>query len=406
MSDVPKLRFREFDNKWKAESLESLFPKIRNGFVGTATPYYTQNGVPYLQGKNVKDGQLDTEGLVTITKEFHEKKAKSRLKTGDIVLVQSGHVGECAVVPSDLDGSNCHALIILSPCKEVDTRFFVFYFYSPSGKRQIYQIKTGNTIEHVLASEMKSLVAYVPRFQEQQKIASFLSAVDEKISALQHRLELLQTYKRGVMQKLFSQEIRFKREDGSSFPDWEEKPLRQLANRQTAKNSDNALTRVLTNSAIQGVLDQRDYFDKDIANVNNLDGYYVVKEGDFVYNPRISVNAPVGPINKNKVGDGVMSPLYSVFRFKDDDSELYEQYFKSTFWHRYMHSVANYGARHDRMSIATADFMDMPLPVPHKDERTKITNFLSAIDSKIDAVNQQISLTEQFKKGLLQQMFV
>ena len=71
-----------------------------------------------------------------------------------------------------------------------------------------------------------------------------------------------------------------------------------------------------------------------------------------------------------------MSPLYSVFRFKDADNVFYEQYFRSTFWHKYMHSVANYGARHDRMNITTSDFLSMPLPVPHKDERTKITNFL------------------------------
>ena len=217
---------------------------------------------------------------------------------------------------------------------------------------------------------------------------------------------LLKEYKRGVMQKIFSGELRFRRDDGRPFPDWETKKLSALATRQTAKNTDDDIRRVLTNSATQGVLDQRDYFDKDIANANNLGGYYIVEQGDYVYNPRISVHAPVGPLNKNKVGRGVMSPLYSVIRFRSKENDFYEQYFQTSFWHRYMSSVANYGARHDRMNITTADFMAMPLPAPVPEEQRKIADFLSAIDNKTTAVDQQIEQIETFKKGLLQQMFV
>jgi type I restriction enzyme, S subunit len=242
--------------------------------------------------------------------------------------------------------------------------------------------------------------------EEQQKISSFFEAIATRLTQLCHKHELLQTYKRDLMQKIFSQQIRFKRDDGKSFPDWEKKKLGEISIRQIKKNLDKSITRVLTNSAVQGVVDQQDYFDKDIANSENLAGYYIIEKGDYVYNPRISVSAPVGPIHKNKIGLGVMSPLYTVFRFKTIEDAFYEQFFKTFFWHKYMCSVANYGARYDRMNITTSDFMALPLPYPIPEEQEKIANFFTVIDQKIEAVAQQIDLTEQFKKGLLQKMFV
>ena len=101
-----------------------------------------------------------------------------------------------------------------------------------------------------------------------------------------------------------------------------------------------------------------------------------------------------------------MSPLYTVFRFNSKEDVFYEQYFKTYFWHKYMCSVANYGARHDRMNISTSDFMALPLPYPVPEEKEKIVGFLTAIDQKIEAVARQVNRTEQFKKGLLQKMFV
>ncbi|WP_338810719.1 type I restriction-modification system subunit M [Agrobacterium leguminum] len=218
-------------------------------------------------------------------------------------------------------------------------------------------------------------------------------------------LDLLRAYKRGIAQKLFAQEVRFARDGGTAFPEWDERQLREIAERRTAKNVDMKLTRVFTNSAVQGVIDQAEYFDKDIANADNLGGYYIIDTGDFVYNPRISVTAPVGPIKQNKIGTGVMSPLYTVFRMQVEHTDFFAQYFDSDFWHDYMKSVANYGARHDRMAIATADFMDMPLPWPDADEQRKIADCLQAIDSKIEAVGSQVTQTGAFKTGATQQIF-
>lgn len=186
---------------------------------------------------------------------------------------------------------------------------------------------------------------------------------------------------------------------------WEAEPLRQLAKRCTSKNTKGKHSRVLTNSAEYGVLDQRDYFEKDIANQGNLEGYYIVEEGDYVYNPRISSTAPVGPISKNNVGAGVMSPLYTVFRFNRSDNAFYAHYFKSAHWHHYMRQSSSTGARHDRMSVTNDDFMGLPLPVTSPEEQQKIADCLSSLDELISLETQKLGSLKTHKSGLTLRLF-
>ena len=187
--------------------------------------------------------------------------------------------------------------------------------------------------------------------------------------------------------------------------EWNATPLDHLAARSKQKNRDEKIDRVLTNSAEFGVLDQRDYFDKDIATQGKLEGYFVVKLGDYVYNPRISATAPVGPISKNNIGTGVMSPLYTVFKFKDSNNDFYHHYFKTTGWHAYMRQSSSTGARHDRMAIASEDFMAMPMPLASSEEQQKIADCLSSVDELIAAQARKLDALKTLKKGLMQQLF-
>ncbi len=162
---------------------------------------------------------------------------------------------------------------------------------------------------------------------------------------------------------------------------------------------------MLTNSASQGIVSQSDYFERDIVNQNNLGGYYVVQIDDFIYNPRISQHALVGPIKRNNLNTGVMSPLYTVFRFSEGNLDFFEHYFQTSHWHDYMKSVSNYGARYDRMNITNESFFGLPLPYPSKAEQIKIANFLTAIDEKISQLTQKHELLNQYKKGVMQKIF-
>lgn len=201
----------------------------------------------------------------------------------------------------------------------------------------------------------------------------------------------------------FVPKLRFPEFSGTT--EWKFVPLNKLAKRCTQKNRGGAITRVLTNSAEYGVVDQRDYFDKDIATQGNLESYYVVEKGDYVYNPRISASAPVGPISKNNVAAGVMSPLYSVFRFGESNNDFYAYYFKTTGWHQYMRQASSTGARHDRMAITNDDFMAMPLPASRPEEQQKIADCIASLDECLGLASKKLSELRAHRLGLMQQLF-
>ncbi len=238
---VPKLRFKEFTGEWEFTKMENLYPKIRNGFVGVATPFYCNDGVKYLQGKNIKNNSIKPDGLIYITKEFHEKKVNSKININDILMVQSGHVGECAVVTKEYQDSNCHALLVATPNNKPDSNFYTYYFYTNNGFKKISKITTGNTIKHILSTDLKTILVPYPKLKEQKKIATFLTAVDKKIGQLQQKKTLLEQYKKGVMQQIFSQELRFKDDDGNAYPEWEEKKLGEVATKESSNISANKI---------------------------------------------------------------------------------------------------------------------------------------------------------------------
>lgn len=196
--------------------------------------------------------------------------------------------------------------------------------------------------------------------------------------------------------------IRFK---GFTNP-WEQRKLGEISDKVTEKNKRNAYSETFTNSAEFGIINQRDFFDKNISNESNLNGYYVVKEDDFVYNPRISNLAPVGPINRNKLGrTGVMSPLYYVFSVHDIDKTYLEKFFSANDWHKFMKLNGDSGARADRFAIKDSIFREMPIPVPSKKEQLEIGLFFDLLDNTITLQQRELDLMKKQKQTLLSKMF-
>ena len=186
-------------------------------------------------------------------------------------------------------------------------------------------------------------------------------------------------------------------------PPWECPPLKKLAKRITQRNTHGADLRALTNSAEHGVIDQREYFDRDIA--TNTGSYYIVETGDYVYNPRSSSAAPVGPISKNQIRTGVMSPIYTVLRFRSHANDFFAHYFRSSHWHGYLRRVSNSGARHDRMAVTNDDIMQMPIPTPSPGEQQRVADCLGSLDDLIAAEDRKLEALTQHKQGLMQQLF-
>lgn len=202
--------------------------------------------------------------------------------------------------------------------------------------------------------------------------------------------------------KVNNPQIRFE-----GFTDaWEQRKLSEIAGKVTEKNTGLQYVETLTNSAEFGIISQRDFFDHDISNLGSLDSYYIVRNEDFVYNPRISTSAPVGPINRNKLGrTGVMSPLYTVFRPHDIDTTYLEHFFKCGYWYSFMNFNGDSGARSDRFSIKDDVFFQMPIPVPHIEEQRKIGLFLTQLDHLITLHQQKYDKLQILKNAMLKKMF-
>lgn len=245
--------------------------------------------------------------------------------------------------------------------------------------------------------------------QEQQAIASYFTSLDSQISASTSRLASLKQMKAASLQAMFPQEgetvpkIRFKGVEG----EWKTCPLYHFAKKRIEKNTKMLYNITLTNSAEFGIIDQRNFFDHEISNSENINGYYVVRDHDFVYNPRISSSAPVGPINQNKLGyTGVMSPLYLVFEINGINRDFLEIFFHTTLWHKYMFDNGNTGARFDRLAISDEDFMKMPIPDIDIEEQQAIASYFTSLDRQISLQSQRLEKLKQIKSACLDKMFV
>ena len=228
MANTPNIRFKGFTDDWEQHELCDIYGKIRNAFVGTASPYYVENGHFYLESNNVKDGHINHNNEVFINDEFYEKQRDNWLHTGDIVMVQSGHVGHSAVIPEELNNTAAHALIIISnPQTEIDPYFLNAEFQTPLKKKNIDIITKGNTIKHILASDMKEFEVSLPNIREQRDISAFFRILDKILIIHQRRLEDLKNFKKVMLQKMFPS-------DGESIPEirffgfsdaWEQRKL-------------------------------------------------------------------------------------------------------------------------------------------------------------------------------------
>lgn len=419
--NVPKLRFAEFNCFWKESLLDNLASRGSGHTPNKKISSYYDGDIKWVSladSKRLDNGFIE-ETETTISDEGIRNSSATLHPAGSVLLSRDAGVGKSAVMKENMAVSQ-HFIVWNGNKQELDNWFL--YYKLQILKPLFERIAVGSTIKTIGLPFFKKLSITVPEIEEQQKIASFLSKVDEKISLLTEKKGKLTEYKKGVMQKLFSgkwQEqdglltfipptLRFKADDGSKFPDWEEKKLGQVFTRIRHKNKENNQN-VLTISAQQGLINQEKYFNKSVA-AKDVTGYYLLENGDFAYNKSYSKGYPMGAIKRlNNYDKGVVSTLYICFGLnKGFVSDFFEHYFESGLQNRDLSKIAQEGARnHGLLNISVDEFFkDVKLLTPSHDEQLKIANFLSTIDQKIDIANLELEKAKKWKKGLLQQMFV
>ncbi|WP_151976807.1 restriction endonuclease subunit S [Acinetobacter soli] len=405
---TPKLRFKEFDGDWSKSNLE----KTTEYFKGFAfkSESYKEDGIRIIRVSDLDRDSIKCHNeAIFLDKTEAQNYLNWEVKKKDIIITTVGSkphlidsaVGRPIFVKNDNEGLLNQNLLVLRPRNENIDAYFIFsQLLDKKYLTHIETIQRGNANQsNITVKDLQEFEVFQTSKEEQTKIASFLSTVDEKISQLTQKHELLSQYKRGMMQKLFSQQIRFKADDGSEFGEWDCIQANKLFENYSNKNHDGSLT-ILAATQDKGVV-PRDEIDIDIKSSDaSVLSYKIIEKGDFV----ISLRSFQGGIEYSNYY-GICSPAYTVLKsIKPIETGFYKAYLKTNDFIQRLSSTV-IGIR-DGKQISYQAFSTLMIDYPCLAEQTKIANFLSAIDQKIEKVAQQIEETKQWKKGLLQQLFV
>lgn len=398
---VPKLRFREFDRDWTDSKLGQLI-----GISSASRVFkeqWQESGVPFYRTSDVISIFKNKENeKAYISLELFEELAKKsgKIQKGDLLVTGGGTIGIPYLVPNDEPLYFKDAdLLWLKSSGVIDGSFLYNFFISPKFREYLKSISHTGTISHFTIEQAKKTPFEFPSKPEQTKIASFLSAVDEKISQLSQKYELLSQYKQCMMQKLFSQQIRFKADDGSEFGEWEEKKLGEISKTfsgGTPQSSNKSLYEGDIPFIKSGEISKckTEQFINETALKQS--SAKLINKGDLLYalygatSGQVAISQIEGAINQAVLCiRSSLNTIYLLNFFLLEKDSILSTYLQG-----------------GQGNLSASILKEILVPIPCQEEQTKIAHFLSAIDQKIEKVVQQIEETKQWKKGLLQQMFV
>ena len=408
----PKLRFRDFEREWIKSTLGNELDYTK-GFAFKSNDY-TDKGVRIVRVSDLLSSSIKTNNeKVFISKDDESKYLKYKIQKGNIIITTVGShpdliesaVGRGIYILHNDEGLLNQNMLKLENNNTVNNKFIHSIINSPRYIHYIKSIKRGNANQaNITVKELLQYKISLPSISEQQKIASFLSAVDEKLQQLTKKKELLEEYKKGVMQHIFSGELRFKDDKGNNYPDWEEKKLGEVVSERNIKAPKSNSYPLMSFVAYKGVRPKGKRYNREfLVNDENNKKYKKTEYGDFIYS---SNNLETGSIGLNRYGAASISPVYSIFKI----GELCNYQFISSYLLRkiFINKMIGFrqGVVYGQWKIHESNFLKIKDKFPSLEEQNKIADFLSALDSKIELVRTQIENTKAFKKGLLQQMFV
>jgi type I restriction enzyme S subunit len=415
LKKVPKLRFPEFEGEWSIIKLGDEVTKIGSGVTPRGgSEVYTDTGVLFIRSQNVNHDRLILEDVTYIPEDIHVQMKSSEVHPSDILLnITGASIGRSCIVPDDffIGNVNQHVCIIRLKNGHV-SKFYQAFLSSHKGQKLVYQGQAGGGREGLNFQSIRSFKLGIPRWPEQKKIAVFLSTVDQKIQQLTRKKELLEQYKKGMMQKIFSQEIRFKpalsevegEENGNDYPDWEEKQLSEflIPTFREIPTPSKLYLAIGVRSHCRGTFQKPDSDPNAIA----MDKLFVVKENDLIVNITFAWEGAIAMVKKRDDG-GLVSHRFPTYTF--DRSKVLSEFFKYVFVQkrfRYTLDLISPGGAGRNRVLSKKEFLKIKWTMPLIEEQKKIASFLETIDKKIEKVTNQLTQTQQFKKGLLQQMFV
>jgi type I restriction enzyme, S subunit len=407
----PSLRFPEFHGNWFNYKLAQISEKIQDGT--HFSPSVIELGeYKYITSKNIRNGYMVLADLPLISTVDHLSIYKRcDVKFGDVLMTKDGaNTGNICLNELHEEISLLSSVAFIRANKDFSLNQFIYqYFTSPNGKREVLNAVSGQAITRITLTKLKGFHLYVPTIPEQKKITDFLSAVDKRIQLLTRKKELLEEYKKGVMQKIFSREIRFNDENGNEFSDWKERKLGEISDVKGGKRipkgyglqeENNGLPYITVSDMVDGSIREENiqFVPKEIA--DQIKNYKITT--DDIYVSVAGTLGLVGTIPKSLNNANLTENANKITNFNCHQQYLF--YFLSSSAFKKLISTVKTSNAQPKLAIYALKSFKVLLPCDN--EQTMISDFLDSIAVKIQATQSQISLTQQFKKGLLQQMFV
>ena len=407
---VPQIRFAGFTDPWEQRKLGEVAT-----FGGGHTPSmsdsdnYEGGNVLWVTSQDVKSHYLD--GTTT---QITEKGAKelTLYPAGSLVMVtRSGILRHTLPVAELRKPSTVNQDIrVILPQENYYGQWLLQFFISRNKELLLEFGKTGTTVESVDFSKMRDMVLLTPSLPEQQQIGRYFARLDNLITLHQRKYDKLCVLKKSMLDKMFPKggslypEIRF-----AGFTDpWEQRKLGDVARRVTRKNENRDSDLPLTISAQYGLVDQRTFFNNQVAS-KDMSGYFLLHKGEFAYNKSTSTDSPWGAIKRlEKYDMGCVSTLYICFELLSGDPDFLVTYYETDRWYKAVQLIAAEGARnHGLLNIAPDDFFETQICIPKRiDEQRQIGAFFDRLDSLITLHQRKLELLRNIKKSMLDKMFV
>ncbi|MDD3050321.1 MAG: restriction endonuclease subunit S [Candidatus Cloacimonetes bacterium] len=441
--NIPQLRFPEFDGEWVEKRLGKIGEYIGGGTPDTSNEEYWQGDIPWVSSSDIYEDSIHKiQKTRFITPKAVEESATKIVPQGSILMVSRVGIGKFAIADEDLCTSQDFTNLVTD-----ENEIFLGYFFKCKANRFV-SLSQGTSIKGFTTKDIKSAKFNIPSHPEQTRIANFLTAVDKQINLLQEKKKELEQYKKGVMQKLFSREIRFQpnqteideyvkigklklvngqwisqddcpiifdsQSSAFKYKDWEEKRLGEIGNFQTS--SVDKLSKE-DEEQVYLVNYMNVYRHENICNSNRENLQVVtakknqiqssdLKKGDILFTPSSETPSDIG--HSVVIFEDLENTLFSyhLMRYRPNVKLdlLYSHYFCNI--PSVLRQLSSYATGSTRFTISVGNFSRVKVNLPSIDEQQKIANFLSAIDKKIETTNQQIESMQEWKKGLLQRMFV
>ena len=404
------MRFPEFNGEWKDIRLRELCKFLSGGTPSIDNNEYWEGDIPFVSAIAMHDTHIEKTPLHLTEKGVNN--GSKQLKAGNLLLLVRGSMlwNKIPICYNDVDVAFNQDVKGIIPNNNTTSLFLLNWIQSHENRIKYMVTGTGIGAGKLDSEDLLALNVKLPSLVEQRKIEKFLSLIDERITTQNRIIEDLKAEKKYLLEQLFclpneqSPRLRIK----GHTSQWQKVRLSEIVNRIVTRNKNNSSSRVLTIAAQYGLIDQQEFFHKQIAS-SDLSGYYLLKHGDFAYNKSYSGDYPWGAVKRlDNYPDGVLSTLYICFRPNNDvDSDFLCYYFESTKWYRGIMEISGEGARnHGLLNMSVEDYFATRLRIPIIEEQRDISKMLSTFSQKIKIEEELLDRLQKQKTFLLSSMFV